>query len=647
TITEVYDYLRLLYARVGTPRCPDHGTPLAAQTVSQMVDATLALDAEHRYMLLAPVIRERKGEHVQVFEQLRAQGLVRARVNGEVLELDETPKLALRIKHTIEAVIDRFRPREDLQQRLAESFETALRLGDGLALVVDMDDASASPQLFSSRYSCPVCDYALPELEPRLFSFNAPMGACPSCDGLGVNQYFDPARVVTHPELSLAAGAIRGWDRRNHYYYQLIASLAQHYGFDLDMAWNALPDTVREVVLNGSGKEQISFTYITESGSRSQRKHRFEGIVPNIERRYRETDSPAVREELAKFISNRPCPDCHGQRLNRSARNVFIGESNLPTLTALPIDAANRFFSELKLDGWRGEIASRIVKEIHERLRFLVDVGLDYLTLDRQADSLSGGEAQRIRLASQIGAGLVGVMYVLDEPSIGLHQRDNERLLGTLTRLRDLGNTVIVVEHDEDAIRHADHVVDIGPGAGVHGGEVVAQGKLDDIIACPRSITGQYFSGQRSITIPQRRPPSDAWLRLSGVQGNNLKNVELSIPVGLFTCITGVSGSGKSTLINDTLHPLAATALNGASTQQAAPYRAIEGLEQFDKVVDIDQAPIGRTPRSNPATYTGLFTPLRELFAQVPEARARGYTAGRFSFNVKGGRCEACQGDGL
>jgi excinuclease ABC subunit A len=647
TITEVYDYLRLLYARVGTPRCPDHGTPLAAQTVSQMVDATLALDAEHRYMLLAPVIRERKGEHVQVFEQLRAQGLVRARVNGEVLELDETPKLALRIKHTIEAVIDRFRPREDLQQRLAESFETALRLGDGLALVVDMDDASASPQLFSSRYSCPVCDYALPELEPRLFSFNAPMGACPSCDGLGVNQYFDPARVVTHPELSLAAGAIRGWDRRNHYYYQLIASLAQHYGFDLDMAWNALPDTVREVVLNGSGKEQISFTYITESGSRSQRKHRFEGIVPNIERRYRETDSPAVREELAKFISNRPCPDCHGQRLNRSARNVFIGESNLPTLTALPIDAANRFFSELKLDGWRGEIASRIVKEIHERLRFLVDVGLDYLTLDRQADSLSGGEAQRIRLASQIGAGLVGVMYVLDEPSIGLHQRDNERLLGTLTRLRDLGNTVIVVEHDEDAIRHADHVVDIGPGAGVLGGEVVAQGKLDDIIACPRSITGQYFSGQRSITIPQRRPPSDAWLRLSGVQGNNLKNVELSIPVGLFTCITGVSGSGKSTLINDTLHPLAATALNGASTQQAAPYRAIEGLEQFDKVVDIDQAPIGRTPRSNPATYTGLFTPLRELFAQVPEARARGYTAGRFSFNVKGGRCEACQGDGL
>ena len=649
TITEVYDYLRLLFARVGTPRCPDHHFPLEAQIVSQMVDATLALDPERRYMLLAPVIRERKGEHVQVFEQLRAQGLVRARVDGEVIELDDPPKLALRIKHTIEAVIDRFRPREDIKQRLAESFETALRLGDGLALVAEMDDPKAEAQLFSSRYSCPVCDYALPELEPRLFSFNAPMGACPSCDGLGVSQYFDPARVVTHPELSLAAGAVRGWDRRNHYYFQLIASLARHYDFELDTPWKDLPENVREVVLNGSGKQQIGFTYTTESGSRSERKHRFEGILPNIERRYRETESQLVREELSKFISNRPCPDCHGQRLNRSARNVFVAERNLPALTALPIDEASAFFAELKLDGWRGEIAERIVKEIRERLRFLVDVGLDYLTLDRQADSLSGGEAQRIRLASQIGAGLVGVMYVLDEPSIGLHQRDNERLLGTLTRLRDLGNTVIVVEHDEDAIRHADHIVDIGPGAGVHGGEVVAQGKMKDIIACERSITGQFFSGKRQIQIPATRksPQDDQWLRLLGAQGNNLKNVDLGIPAGLFTCITGVSGSGKSTLINNTLHPLAATQLNGASTQQAAPYRVIEGMELFDKVVDINQAPIGRTPRSNPATYTGVFTPLRELFAQVPEARARGYTPGRFSFNVKGGRCEACQGDGL
>ncbi len=649
TITEVYDYLRLLYARVGTPRCPEHGFPLAAQTVSQMVDSTLALDPEHRYMLLAPVIRERKGEHVQVFEQLRAQGLVRARVDGKVVELDDPPKLALRIKHTIEAVIDRFRPREDIKQRLAESFETALRLGDGLALVVDMDDAEITSQLFSSRYSCPVCDYSLPELEPRLFSFNAPMGACPTCDGLGVSQYFDPDRIVTHPELSLAGGAVRGWDRRNQYYFQLISSLAKHYGFDLDAPWRELPENAREVVLHGSGEEQISFTYLSESGSRSVRKHRFEGILPNIERRYRETDSQLVREELAKYISNRPCPDCHGERLNRSARHVFVADQNLPSLTALPIDEANAFFAELKLDGWRGEIAERIVKEIRERLRFLVDVGLDYLTLNRQADSLSGGEAQRIRLASQIGAGLVGVLYVLDEPSIGLHQRDNERLLGTLVRLRDLGNTVIVVEHDEDAIRRADHVVDIGPGAGAHGGEVVAQGKLADLIACERSITGQFFSGKRHIEIPAQRtaPQQGQWLRLKGAHGNNLKHVNLELPVGVFTCITGVSGSGKSTLINDTLHPLAATALNGASTQQAAPHESIEGLELFDKVVDINQAPIGRTPRSNPATYTGVFTPLRELFAQVPEARARGYNAGRFSFNVKGGRCEACQGDGL
>ena len=648
TITEVYDYLRLLYARVGTPRCPEHDFALEAQTVSQMVDATLALDPERRWMLLAPVIRERKGEHVQVFEQLRAQGLVRARVDGEVIELDDPPKLALRVKHTIEAVIDRFRPREDIKQRLAESFETALRLGDGLARVVDMDDPQAPEHLFSSRYSCPVCDYALPELEPRLFSFNAPMGACPSCDGLGVSQYFDPDRVVTHPELSLAAGAIRGWDRRSHYYFQLIAALARHYDFDIDTPWQELPKTARQAVLHGSGKDAIAFTHITEAGGRSQRKHRFEGILPNLERRYRETESSQVREELSRFISNRPCPECEGQRLNRAARHVWVGDSTLPALTALPIDAADRWFGTLELDGWRGEIAQRIVKEIRERLRFLVDVGLDYLTLDRQADSLSGGEAQRIRLASQIGAGLVGVMYVLDEPSIGLHQRDNERLLGTLTRLRDLGNTVIVVEHDEDAIRLADHIVDIGPGAGVHGGEVVAQGQLADIIASERSITGQFFSGKRGIALPAERktPQPDQWLHLRGAHGNNLKDVDLAIPAGLFTCVTGVSGSGKSTLINSTLHPIAAAQLNGASTQPA-PYRAIEGMELFDKVVDINQAPIGRTPRSNPATYTGLFTPLRELFAQMPEARARGYTPGRFSFNVKGGRCEACQGDGL
>ncbi|MBB5207084.1 excinuclease ABC subunit UvrA [Chiayiivirga flava] len=648
TITEIYDYLRLLYARVGTPKCPDHGLSLEAQTVSQMVDATLALNPEHRYMLLAPVVRERKGEHAQVFDQLRAQGLVRARVDGTLHELDAVPTLALRVKHTIEAVIDRFRPRDDIKQRLAESFETALRLGDGLVRVVDMDDDKAPEQLYSSRFSCPVCDYSLPELEPRLFSFNSPMGACPSCDGLGVTQFFDPARVVVHPERSLSNGAIRGWDRRNAYYFQLIQSLARHYKFDVNSPWESLSASNRKAVLYGSGNEAISITYLTESGGRTQRKHRFEGILPNIERRYKDTESPTVREELAKFISNRPCPDCSGQRLNRSARNVFVAERNLSSLTSLPIDDAAAFFGELSLPGWRGEIAVKIVKEIRERLRFLVDVGLDYLTLDRQADSLSGGEAQRIRLASQIGAGLVGVMYVLDEPSIGLHQRDNERLLGTLTRLRDLGNTVIVVEHDEDAIRLADHVVDIGPGAGVHGGEVVAQGTLADIVKIDRSLTGQYMCGKRGIRVPDERavPDPERTLRLRGAHGNNLQNVDLEIPAGLFVAVTGVSGSGKSTLINDTLYRIAATELNGAS-EQASPYRDVEGMDLFDKVVDIDQSPIGRTPRSNPATYTGLFTPLRELFAQVPEARARGYTPGRFSFNVKGGRCEACQGDGL
>jgi excinuclease ABC subunit A len=648
TITEVYDYLRLLFARVGTPRCPDHGTPLEAQTVSQMVDATLAMNPDHRLMLLAPVIRERKGEHLQVFEQLRAQGFVRARVDGVLHELDAVPALALRQKHTIEAMIDRFRPSADLKQRLAESFETALRLGDGIVIVVDLDDEKAAQVLFSSRFSCPICDYSLPELEPRLFSFNSPVGACGTCDGLGVTQVFDAARVVVHPNLSLAAGAVRGWDRRNMYYFQLILSLARHYKFDIDTPWEQLPEGIRHAVLFGSGDEQISFRYLTDAGGSVSRKHRFEGIVPNLERRYRETESPAVREELSKFISERPCPDCRGERLNRSARNVFVGDRNLPGLTALPIDQSLEFFHKLTLSGWRGEIAAKIVKEIRERLRFLVDVGLDYLTLDRQADSLSGGEAQRIRLASQIGAGLVGVMYVLDEPSIGLHQRDNERLLGTLTRLRDLGNTVIVVEHDEDAIRAADHIVDIGPGAGVHGGEIVAQGKLKDVLGAKRSLTGEYLSGKRRIEVPRERhaPDPQLMLRLIGASGNNLKDVDLEIPAGLFVCITGVSGSGKSTLINDTLFRHTAAELNGAN-EKPAPFRKIEGLDLFDKVVDIDQSPIGRTPRSNPATYTGLFTPLRELFAQVPESRARGYQPGRFSFNVKGGRCEACEGDGL
>ncbi|MBP8908913.1 MAG: excinuclease ABC subunit UvrA, partial [Pseudoxanthomonas sp.] len=646
--TEIYDYLRLLYARVGIPRCPDHGYPLQAQTVGQMVDQVLALDTEQRWMLLAPVVRERKGEHAQVFDQLRAQGFVRVRVNGELHEIDAVPALALRQKHTIEAVIDRFRPREDIKQRLAESFETALKLGDGMAMVMSLDDAAAAPQLFSSKYSCPVCDYSLPELEPRLFSFNAPMGACPSCDGLGVAEFFDPARVVAHPELSLAAGAVRGWDRRNAYYFQLINSLARHYRFDVDAPWQSLPEAARQAVLFGSGDEVVTFNYLTEAGGRTQRKHRFEGIVNNLERRYRETESAAVQEELGKYVSERPCPDCGGARLNRAARNVFVADRPLPSLVVLPVDEALAFFRGLELPGWRGEIATRIVKEINERLGFLVDVGLDYLTLERKADTLSGGEAQRIRLASQIGAGLVGVMYVLDEPSIGLHQRDNERLLGTLTRLRDLGNTVIVVEHDEDAIRAADHILDIGPGAGVHGGEIVGEGSLADILKSPRSVTGQYLSGKRVIEVPAKRhkPNPKMTLHLRGAAGNNLKDVDLDIAAGLMTCITGVSGSGKSTLVNDTLYALAANEINGAS-HQAAPYREIEGLDLFDKVVDIDQSPIGRTPRSNPATYTGLFTPLRELYAQVPEARARGYSPGRFSFNVRGGRCEACQGDGL
>ena len=653
TITEIHDYLRLLYARVGTPHCPDHGFPLEAQTVSQMVDAVLAMEsdptlAEQRWMLLAPVVRERKGEHVQVIDQLRAQGYTRVRVDGAIHEIDAVPALALRVKHTIEAVIDRFKPRADLRQRFAESFETALKLGGGIAIVQSMDDASRAPLLFSSRYSCPVCDYSLSELEPRLFSFNSPVGACPTCDGLGVAEFFDPDKVVAHPELSLAAGAMRGWDRRNAYYFSMITSLAKHYRFDVDRPWQELSDNIREIILNGSGEETISLTYVSESGRKVQRRHAFEGILPNLQRRYRETQSAAVREELAKYVSERPCPECGGQRLNRQARSVLVAGRPLPEIAILPIGQTLEFFDALSLPGWRGEIAIKIVKEIRERLGFLVDVGLDYLTLERKADSLSGGEAQRIRLASQIGAGLVGVTYVLDEPSIGLHQRDNARLLSTLTRLRNLGNTVLVVEHDEEAIRLADYIVDIGPGAGVHGGEIVAQGSLEDVLAAPRSLTGQYLSGKLEIAIPAHRNPPNRkqLLKLKNASGNNLKNVTLEIPAGLLTCITGVSGSGKSTLINDTLYALAANEINGAS-HTPAPYGEIVGLDLFDKVVAIDQSPIGRTPRSNPATYTGLFTPLRELFAQAPEARARGYSPGRFSFNVRGGRCEACQGDGL
>ena len=653
TITEIHDYLRLLYARVGTPHCPDHGFPLEAQTVSQMVDQVQEMEAdpvlaEQRWMLLSPVVRDRKGEHLQVIDQLRAQGYTRVRVDGVIHEIDAVPPLALRVKHTIEAVIDRFKPRADLRQRLAESFETALKLGGGIAIVQSMDDAGRAPLLFSSRYSCPNCDYSLPELEPRLFSFNSPMGACPTCDGLGVSEFFDPDKVVARPELSLAAGALRGWDRRNAYYFSMITSLARHYLFDVDAPWLNLPSHIRDVLLNGSGEETINLTYVSESGRKVQRRHAFEGILPNLERRYRETESAAVREELAKYISQRPCPDCSGNRLNRQARNVFVAGRPLPEIAILPIGKALVFFDALTLPGWRGEIATRIVKEIRERLGFLVDVGLDYLTLERKADSLSGGEAQRIRLASQIGAGLVGVTYVLDEPSIGLHQRDNARLLATLTRLRDLGNTVLVVEHDEEAIRLADYIVDIGPGAGIHGGEVVAQGSLDNVLSAPRSLTGQYLSGRKQIEIPAHRnvPNRKRMLHLKGACGNNLKDVDLEIPSGLFTCITGVSGSGKSTLINDTLYALAANEINGAS-HTPAPCSDILGLDLFDKVVAIDQSPIGRTPRSNPATYTGLFTPLRELFAQAPEARARGYSPGRFSFNVRGGRCEACQGDGL
>ncbi|MEE4175359.1 MAG: excinuclease ABC subunit UvrA [Xanthomonadales bacterium] len=648
TITEIYDYLRLLFARVGTPCCPEHGIPLEAQTISQMVDAVLALPEGARVMLLAPVVRNRKGEHAQLFDELRAQGFIRVRVDGEIHGIDDVPELELRKKHNIDVVVDRFRIRDDIKQRLAESLETCLHLSDGLAVISPMDSEEEVPEkLFSSRYSCVHCDYSLQELEPRMFSFNNPNGACPNCDGLGVSEFFDPERVVNNAAVSLAGGAVRGWDRRNAYYFQIIRSLAKHYDFDVDTPFEELPKKIRDVVLFGSGDEIIEFEYFGDKGTQ-KRKHAFAGVIPNLERRYRETDARIVREELSKYISSKPCPVCEGQRLNREARNVFIEDKNLPDITGWTIEQCLAFFDALDLQGRKGEIASKIVKEVHERLTFLVNVGLDYLTLQRQADSLSGGEAQRIRLASQIGAGLVGVMYILDEPSIGLHQRDNERLLATLTRLRDLGNTVIVVEHDEDAIRSADWVVDIGPGAGVHGGKVVFSGTPEQLLADPDSMTGQYLSGVREIAVPDARTPVDPKrvLRLTGARGNNLKNVDLEIPAGLLVCVTGVSGSGKSTLINDTLHRLAARHLYDSSAQPA-PFDDIENLDLFDKVVDIDQSPIGRTPRSNPATYTGLFTPIRELFAGTQEARARGYKPGRFSFNVKGGRCEACQGDGL
>ena len=673
TITEIYDYLRLLWARVGTPCCPDHGQPLEAQTISQMVDQVMALPEGTKMMLLAPVVRDRKGEHALLFDELRAQGYVRVRVDGTVYSVNDVPTLELRRKHTVEVVIDRFRVRPDLKQRLAESFETALILSDGLALLSPMDElvegetgnrpgdhsepgqqtglgegtGTIKEKLMSSRYSCVHCDYSLQEVEPRMFSFNNPNGACPGCDGLGVAQFFDPERVVSNPHVSLAGGAVRGWDRRNAYYFQIIKALSSHYDFDLEAPFENLSEKHRDIILYGSGDEIIEFTYFGERGTQ-KRRHPFAGVIPNLEKRFRETDASIVREELSKYISQRPCPECHGQRLNRQARHVFVADINLPTVTAWPILQCLKFFDELALDGQKGAIAEKIVKEVHQRLQFLVNVGLDYLTLDRKAGTLSGGEAQRIRLASQIGAGLVGVMYILDEPSIGLHQRDNARLLSTLIRLRDIGNTVIVVEHDEEAIRTADHVVDMGPGAGVHGGEVVFSGKPEDLVDSDLTLTGKYLSGKLEIEIPVRRTSADPQriFRLIGATGNNLKSVTLEIPAGLLTCVTGVSGSGKSTLINDTLHRVAAQELYDSS-KQPAPFEKVENLHLFDKVVDIDQSPIGRTPRSNPATYTGLFTPIRELFAGTQESRARGYQPGRFSFNVKGGRCEACQGDGL
>jgi len=649
TITEIYDYLRLLFARAGEPRCPEHDLPLKAQTISQMVDQVLALPEGSKLMLLAPVVQDRKGEHLHTISSLRTQGFVRARINGIVVDLDEAPELDKNKKHRIDVVIDRFKVRDDLQQRLAESFETALQLTDGIATVDWMDEGEGEEIIFSARFACPKCGHSIQELEPRLFSFNNPNGACPSCDGLGVRQYFDPVKVVHDPSLTISEGAIRGWDRRTLYYFQQLKAVADHYGFDIDTPFKELSKKHQDAVLKGSGTEAIPFRYLNDRGDIISKSHPFEGVLNNLERRYRETESEMVRDDLAKYLNMQPCPSCNGTRLRKEARHVFIDEQTLPQLTQLPIGAAKSYFEQLKLEGKQGEIAEKILKEIRERLSFLVNVGLDYLSLERSADTLSGGEAQRIRLASQIGAGLVGVMYILDEPSIGLHQRDNERLLDTLVHLRDLGNTVIVVEHDEDAMRSADYIIDIGPGAGVHGGEVVASGTYEDIVNSERSLTGQYLSGKRAIEIPKVRHKADPkkQLKLIGANGNNLQNVDLEIPVGLFTCVTGVSGSGKSTLINNTLYPLAATELNNATTLTAAPYKRIDGLNHFDKVIDIDQSPIGRTPRSNPATYTGIFTQIRELFSGTQEARSRGYKPGRFSFNVKGGRCEACQGDGV
>jgi excinuclease ABC subunit A len=658
TVTEIYDYMRLLYARAGTPRCPDHHIDLAAQTVSQMVDAVLQHPEGTALMLLAPAISERKGEHAELLEELQAGGFVRARIDGKVVELDQAPKLDVRRKHTVEAIVDRFKVRPDFAQRLAESFETALRLGQGVARVAYMDDSpgAAAPGaaaqraelVFSNKFACPICNYSLSELEPRLFSFNSPIGACPTCDGLGTQEFFDPEKIVGNPHLSLGGGAVRGWDRRNAYYFQLIQSLARHAKFDIEAPFESLPQKIKDLVLFGSDDEQIDFKYLDGKGGTVKRKHTFEGIVKNLERRYNETESVAVREELAKYRSSRACPECGGTRLNRAARNVFVDGKGIPEISSLSVQRAIEFFGALKLAGWRGEIAVKIVKEIGDRLGFLSNVGLGYLTLNRSADTLSGGEAQRIRLASQIGSGLVGVMYILDEPSIGLHQRDNQRLLDTLVNLRDLGNTVIVVEHDEDAIRQADYVVDLGPGAGVHGGHIVAQGSAAEVAAHPDSITGQYLSGRQRIEIPAKRRPPDPkrMLKVTGATANNLKNVSAEFPLGLMTCVTGVSGSGKSTLVNDTLFRAVATQLNHASAG-TAHFDRIEGLDYIDRVIEIDQSPIGRTPRSNPATYTGLFAPIREIFASVPEARARGYETGRFSFNVKGGRCEACQGDGV
>ena len=647
TITEIYDYLRLLFARAGEPRCPDHNKPLKAQTVSQMVDQVMELSEGTKLMLLAPVVKDRKGEHLHLFETLRRQGFIRARIDGIVCDLDEAPVLNKKQKHTIEVVVDRFKVKDDIALRLAESFETALTLAEGLVVISYMDGEQPD-QLFSAKFACPVCNYSLNELEPRLFSFNNPAGACPTCDGLGVHQFFDIDRVIQHPEASISEGAIRGWDRRTLFYYNMLTSLAEHYTFDIDTPWEKLSSLHQQKILFGSDDEEITFNYVNDRGTVFRREHKFEGVIHNMERRYRETESQSVREELTKFMATTDCPECSGTRLRKSARNVFIDNKRIEDIVCMPVGDCSNYFEQLTLVGRQGEIAEKIVKEIRQRFTFLVDVGLNYLSLNRSADTLSGGEAQRIRLASQIGAGLVGVMYILDEPSIGLHQRDNERLLKTLIRLRDLGNTVIVVEHDEEAIAAADYVVDIGPGAGIHGGEIVAEGSVDDIRGNEKSITGQFLSGVRSIAIPKKRHAGKGkTLSVEAATANNLQSVNLNIPIGVFTCVTGVSGSGKSTLINETLYPAAAVALNKATTLKPAAHKKITGLNLLDKCIDINQSPIGRTPRSNPATYTGIFTPVREIFAGTQEARSRGYAPGRFSFNVKGGRCEACQGDGV